>query len=101
MRKRIVLLGTVLTIFVMAGCSTHQHSYRYMNTLPPPPHAEEFRMAPRPGFVWIGGYWRWQGRDYIWIPGRWAHPPRRGAAWVPGNWEHRHNRYIWHEGYWR
>lgn len=27
--------------------------------------------APRPGHVWVAGYWHWSGMRYEWVPGRW------------------------------
>ena len=101
MTTRTVLLGMVLASFIMAGCGAHVRAYGYVSAPPPPPRVEAYGVAPGPGVVWIGGYWRWVGRDYVWTPGRWVRPPRRGAVWAPGYWEHRHNRYRWHEGRWR
>jgi hypothetical protein len=25
----------------------------------------------RPGFVWVRGYYHWDGVKYVWVPGRW------------------------------
>ena len=100
MTKQAVLLGTVLASFIMAGCSARARAYGYV-TAPPPPRVEVYGVAPGPGVVWIGGYWRWVGSDYGWTPGRWVRPPRQRAVWVPGYWERRHHRYCWHEGRWR
>ena len=44
-------------------------------------------MAPGKGYFWIGGYHRWTGTAYVWVPGRWALPPRPGAVWLPGHWK--------------
>ncbi len=101
MRTRTLLLATLLSGFGMAGCSVRLHTYGYATVAPPPLRMEVYDVAPRPGFVWIGGYWRWAGSDYAWTPGRWVRPPRRGAVWAPGYWEHRNDRYRWHEGRWR
>ena len=61
MTKRVVLLGTVLASFIMAGCGARAYGYV---TAPPPPRVEVYGVAPGPGVVWIGGYWRWVGSDY-------------------------------------
>ena len=58
----------------------------------PPPYA---------GAVWIGGYHRWDGGRYVWVPGRWDRPPHPGARWEPGRWDHGHDGYRWREGRWR
>jgi len=26
---------------------------------------------PRPGYVWVDGYWHWTGVRYAWVAGRW------------------------------
>jgi len=41
--------------------------------------------APRAGYVWAPGYWRWNGARYVWADGRWVHE-RRGYRWVPEQW---------------
>lgn len=68
---------------------------------PPPPRPVEVVPAPRPGFVWIPGYHRWDGHRYIWVHGYWRRPPRPGAVWVPGAWRYERGGHVWHEGYWR
>ena len=68
---------------------------------PPPPVVERPGPAPHAGYVWIGGYHRWNGTSYVWTPGRWAEPPRAHAVWVPGRWQHRGGGYVWVEGRWR
>ena len=68
----------------------------------PPIEVVETRgVAPSPGHVWIGGYQRWDGSAYAWVPGRWDTPPRPGARWVAHRWEHRQDGYVFHEGRWR
>ena len=101
MSKRFLLLATALVAFGLAGCGARIHAYGYVTSPPPPPRVEAFGVAPGPGFVWLGGYWRWGGNGYLWTPGHWARPPRRGARWAPGRWEQRHGRYYWHDGRWR
>lgn len=50
---------------------------------PPAPMVE--RIAVRPGYVWIRGYWRWGGARYVWVGGYWTHP-RPGYRWYPPRW---------------
>jgi hypothetical protein len=57
--------------------------------------------APGPGYVWVDGYWAWDGYQYVWIDGYWAQAPYANALWVPGFWAPRHSGYIWFGGYWR
>jgi hypothetical protein len=74
----------------------------YVRIGPPAPVVETRIVAPSPRHVWIAGYHRWDGRAYVWVPGRWELPPSHRAAWVPGHWvHHRRNGWYWVEGHWR
>lgn len=74
----------------------------YVTVAPPVPIVEVQTAAPTPGHVWIGGYHRWNGRAYVWVPGRWALPPRAHAVWVPGYWKfHKGHGHYWVEGRWK
>jgi hypothetical protein len=74
----------------------------YVQIAPPAPIVEVQVAAPSPRHVWIAGFHRWDGRAYVWVPGRWALPPRPGKVWVAGHWAH-HRTYghYWVEGRWR
>ena len=61
---------------------------------PPPP-------GSRAEFIWQPGYWYWDGRAYLWYPGRWVARPHRRAVWVPGHWLQRRYGWVWVPGHWR
>jgi hypothetical protein len=69
----------------------------------PPPAVIVERPGPplHAGWVWVPGYYRWNGRRYVWVSGYWAKPPRPRAIWVPGRWVPRGGGYVWVAGYWR
>src|SRR5262249_36644205 len=70
--------------------------------IPPPPVQFEVQGAPPSrAHVWIGGYHRWDGREYGWVPGHWQRPPRPYATWVPGHWRQRADGWYWVPGDWR
>jgi hypothetical protein len=71
-------------------------------TIAPPPLRMEHHRPPRPGFefVWIDGYWGWQGGRHVWIGGRWDRPPHGHHHWRQPRWEHRHGGYIFVDGRW-
>ncbi len=73
----------------------------YVRAAPPRAQVEVIGTAPGPEFFWIPGYHRWDGRAYIWAPGRWERRPRPGAVWVAGRWVHHRNGWYWREGRWR
>ncbi|HET7664265.1 MAG TPA: hypothetical protein VFK31_11590 [Rhodanobacteraceae bacterium] len=66
---------------------------------PPPPRWERVP-APRAGFIWAPGYWRWTGAAYIWIGGSW-HRHRPGYRYVRPRWHHERGGWRFHTGYWR
>jgi hypothetical protein len=53
---------------------------------PPPPVRYEVVPAPRSGYVWAPGHWRWDGRQHVWVGGVWM-PHRVGYTFVPDRWE--------------
>jgi YXWGXW repeat-containing protein len=73
----------------------------YVERRPPPVRVEVIGVAPGPGFIWIGGFWRWGGGQYVWVPGRWAARERGYHHWNPGRWRHTRRGWYWVEGRWR
>ena len=73
----------------------------YVKVAPPAPIAEIRVVAPGPGYAWVGGFHRWDGKAYVWVPGRWALPPRAGGVWVAGHWKKHAHGWYWVEGHWR
>jgi hypothetical protein len=69
---------------------------------PPVDRVEVVGVAPGPDFIWIGGWWSWNGR-WCWNDGHWARPPHAHAVWSPGRWApHPHGRgFVWMGGRWR
>lgn len=67
--------------------------------VPPPAPIREAVPAPRAGYVWAPGFWRWDGGRHVWAPGHWMEE-RRGYHWVPDRWAH--NGATWHHevGHW-
>jgi hypothetical protein len=68
---------------------------------PPAPVAERPGPPPERGFVWIAGYHRWDGAQYVWVPGHYERVPHPGARWVAHKWVHHHDGWVLVEGHWR
>jgi hypothetical protein len=53
-----------------------------------PPDLPVYDQPPCPdeGYIWIPGYWGWDGDDYYWVPGTWVMAPEVGLLWTPGYW---------------
>jgi hypothetical protein len=76
-------------------------SIRYVDREPPPVRYERAPPLPSPDHIWISGYWSWDGRAHIWIPGRYELRPHPRAAWVDGHWARHERGWHWVEGHWR
>jgi hypothetical protein len=104
MRKRTtasLLAGLVLAgATLLPACGGGTRAVVYVGTPPPPALVEPVGVAPGPGFVWIAGYHTWNGSAYVWVPGRWEHPPRGRHHWVKGRWAHERRGWYWVEGRW-
>lgn len=92
------VLATAMPLGVM---SAHAQVYVGPRIAPPPPIVERHGPPPRPGYAWIPGYHRWDGRRYVWVGGRWDRPPRPRAFWVEGHWVPGPRGYQWIPGHWR
>jgi len=97
---RLRLTAVVLAV-MLSGC--------VVSAPPPPPPRAEFRPPPipvvryevpppppSPRHIWQPGGWHWNGRDYVWIPGRYIVRLETYHRWVPGHWEHG----DWIGGHW-
>ena len=58
------------------------HSQAVMVSPPPPRHEHP---DPRPGLLWIQGYWDWLDERHVWVAGRWEQA-RIGYHWLPHRW---------------
>lgn len=103
MRIRVAVASALLAC-TLAGCVVESAPRRHavavvdIDARPPPPRVIVVP-APRRGYVWAPGYWRWDGRRHVWVDGRWLRE-RRGAHWVPAHWEERRGRWHFEEGHW-
>jgi len=68
---------------------------------PPPVIVEHPGPPPERGFIWIGGYHRWDGARYAWVPGHYERPPHPGARWVGHRYVRRGGGWVFVEGHWR
>lgn len=73
----------------------------YIPGPPPAPIVEVRPTAPSRRHIWVEGYHRWDGRAYVWTPGRWSVGPRGRHGWVAGHYAHTRRGYYWVPGHWR
>jgi len=92
-------------IGILNGCVVMPPEHRGYYTsdaitvAPPPVREEIIGVAPAPDYIWIGGYWGWNGNRHEWVQGHWS-APRSGYRWVPHRWEQEGSRWHLHEGHW-
>ena len=103
MTKRIIhwgFAGMTLAIWLAAFAEA---AAVYVRVAPPRPVVERVIGRPSPAYSWVGGYYRWSGRAYVWVPGRWTLPPRPLAVWVAPHWDYVPARgsYVFVGGFWR
>jgi hypothetical protein len=72
-----------------------------IKTRPPRAVVETRTARPSPDHVWVGGYQRWDGNAYAWVPGKWEAPPRPHAVWVAPRYVHKNGGYVFVEGRWK
>lgn len=65
----------------------------------PPPDRVVIAPAVRLGYVWAPGYWNWNGRQHVWVDGRYMRE-RKGYHWRAAHWDHRGSRYHFEQGHW-
>ena len=67
-----------------------------------PPRIRHEVIPPRPGddYVWVAGYWGWQGDQWVWFPGRWDRPAQVGVTWVQPRYVHEYGYYRYEPGHW-
>src|SRR3974390_456659 len=66
---------------------------------PPELPVYEQPICPAEDYIWVPGYWGWDG-DYYWVPGTWVMAPEVGFLWTPGYWGWGGGGYLWYPGYW-
>ena len=101
---RNVLIATALATASFAAIGAAQAAEVIIVHRGPPPLRHEVIVArPGPGRLWYWqpGFWRWDGRDYDWVPGRWERRPHPRAVWVAPHWVRRHGDWVFVEGHWR
>ena len=67
---------------------------------PPPAQVEVAPPVPGPGYVWLPGYWNWNGAAYVWYPGRYEVRPAGATVWISAAWVARGGRWVFRPGHW-
>lgn len=106
--RGIWISGAAASLLMFAGCQPPPAPVYVVEAAPratavpapPPATREELRPAqPEDGWVWIAGYWHWNGDDYQWEDGQWV-APRDGYSYYAPTYVFVNNSWIYQPGYW-
>ena len=91
MKRATLVAMTAASLLCMVVWSTGVYAQVSINIeigVPPPAPLYEVVPAPRPGYVWVPGYWGWDapGHKHRWKKGRWEHA-RPDFDYIPPQWQ--------------
>jgi hypothetical protein len=111
MHRRLPFLMPYLLLAATVGCGHHaprspaplEPPARWVTQSPPPSAYPETQPAPPTKTdVWVPGWFKWDGKTYEWVVGRWVMPPRGTHEWVPGVWSERTDgKWQFLDGHWQ
>ncbi len=122
-RQSLLVLSGAALALVLTGCIVEERGYGRRHVVvretvvvpapgpapgtevvvtqaPPPVIVEQVVVRPGPAYLWVPGYYAWNGR-WVWERGHWVLPPRRGAVWVPHRYVYRGGVHVYVHGGWR
>jgi WXXGXW repeat (2 copies) len=85
--------------YASASLSVGQPSPYYVGSAAPEPLYEQMSASPGYGFVWIDGYWHWNGYEWVWVRGRWTRQ-QEGYVYVQPYYDYSGSQYVYQPGYW-
>jgi WXXGXW repeat (2 copies) len=101
MRSSKTLLGIMFAAGLIAAPTAVFAVSEIEVTVAPPAARVEVAPAPREGYVWEHGYWRWDNdaRKYNWQEGRFI-PNREGHHYVQHEWRSDGGKWRFRAGHW-
>lgn len=129
LRGATALVAALTALTLLAGCVTRERvvvreqpvvvERPVVRAMPAAIH-EDRGAAPGANFNWVPGHWKWEGRDWAWVHGKWVQQavppmptviveqitvaPSPAHYWVPGHWVWRFDAnggWVWVKGVWR
>jgi len=99
--NRFVLMSLIFAALFMFGApQVAPAAIVFSVSISPPPLPVYAQPAcPGPGYMWVPGYWAYDG-GYFWVPGTWVMIPQIGYYWTPGYWGWNGSLFVFNAGYW-
>jgi hypothetical protein len=57
-------------------------------------------VRPAADYVWVKGFWDWEGGEWVGIPGRWERPAGRDVTWVDPHYDREQDGWRYEPGHW-
>jgi WXXGXW repeat (2 copies) len=106
-----VLQRTILGAFLIGGTALGALAQIPIPPLPgldvrittrrPPALRVERRLpSPGAGYVYVNGFWNWDGGRWGWVPGRWDRPAVADGYWIPARYVRSGRSTIYEPGHW-
>jgi len=73
---------------------------RFTTGHPPSPRYERRPPRPGPDYVWVSGFWNWDGARWGWVSGRWEVAAAPDAYWIGARCVRSERGYIYEPGHW-
>jgi hypothetical protein len=89
----------VVSVAMTAATPAYGAATEISSSKPPPALLVEVEPQHRPGYVWVPGFWRWNGVSHVWVKGHFI-VARRGHKYVPEHWVETNGKWIFYPGVW-
>ena len=99
--ERVVVVPSPAAAVVPATVTPAAPVVATVPATPPPPEDIVAGVSPGADYLWVKGYYNWDGSRYEWVPGSWVRTPRESTVWVPAHWQPSSGGYVWVPGSWR
>ena len=93
--------GLMALVFAGALAGAAEAADIRVTIAPPRARVERRSVMPGRGYVWVPGFYSWDGRAYAWRAGEWQRPPHARAHWVAPRWRRHGHEWVFVEGRWR
>jgi hypothetical protein len=99
MNIRNLLVGSALAVAAAIPAAVQAKVIEIDVGVAPPAPRYEVVPAPRHGYVWVNGYWRYDSHHYRWERGHWIRA-REGHHYSQHEWVADNGRWHYRGGHW-
>jgi len=107
MRHRMIASASILSCAaallvasIGAASPVQAQGHIRVRVAPPALRVEARAAPPGAGYVWVPGFWNWNGSAHVWVGGHWMTPPRTDYVWRPARWTAESGVWVFAPGGW-